>query len=151
LPDEIDLPSGNIVRNDQVIPGIGGRLHVVADRAGATSTARRRSRIRIGQGQLLIRLPLQTKLNFSKLMHLLPEPDQFIQQALRCRFSLDRMYPVRRVQSVQISLDAFIDLLHSLFKLVRGEVLVPVVDGLELAAVNGNDGLGEQTELMAHD
>jgi hypothetical protein len=45
------------------------------------------------------------------------------------------------------ALNALIELLHPLVKLVRCEVMVPVVDRLELAPVNCDYILGEPIEL----
>src|SRR5207245_203417 len=60
--------------------------------------------------------------------------------------------PVRAVELSQVAADAFLQLRHALLELVVGEVLVPIVDRLELAAVDGYDRFREQIEPPAqHD
>jgi len=48
-----------------------------------------------------------------------------------------------------IALDAFLNLLDALLQFVRREVLVPVIHGLELAAIDGHHGMAEQVQLAA--
>src|SRR5450631_2114963 len=58
-----------------------------------------------------------------------------------CRF--------RPVELGQITAYAFLQLRHALLELVVGEVLVPIVDRFELAAIDGNDRVREQIEPAA--
>jgi hypothetical protein len=53
------------------------------------------------------------------------------------------------VQRGEIARDTGVDLLHPLGDLGDREVLVAIVDRLELAAVDGDDGLGEQVQATA--
>ena len=46
-------------------------------------------------------------------------------------------------------MDAGLNLFHAPLQLGTGEIAIPVIDCLELAAVDGDQGLGEQTELLA--
>jgi len=48
-----------------------------------------------------------------------------------------------------VPIDAGLDLLHPFAELGLGEVLVPGVHRLELAAINGGDGMGEQVQPPA--
>ena len=45
---------GDLVRDDQMVLGIDGDLHVVADDAGALAAGRHRAGVGIGQGDLLV-------------------------------------------------------------------------------------------------
>src|ERR1019366_2370841 len=49
----------------------------------------------------------------------------------------------------KVTIDAVLDLLHAQLHLFAGETPVPVVDGLELAAIHGDDRLGEQVKPAA--
>jgi hypothetical protein len=98
---------------------------------------------------LLIRLLLQLLFNFPQGLHLLPELAQFLLQVRRLRLKVSRLRPIGGIEGIQIALDAFVNLLHPLFELVRREVLIAVVDRLELAAIDRHDGLAEQVELAA--
>jgi len=66
-------------------------------------------------------------------VHLFPELVQLLLQVRGSRFKISRLRPIGRVQRIQIALNAFVDLLHPLLKLVWRKVLVPVIDGFELA------------------
>ena len=60
--------------------------------------------------------------------------------------------PIRTVKLSQVAADAFLQLRHALLEFVVGEVLIPIVDRLELAAVDRHDCLREQIEPAAqHD
>ena len=63
----------DVVSDDQVMLGVGGHLHVVANHPGATPAGGHRAGIGIGQRQLLVGLILQLALDRSKLLHLLLE------------------------------------------------------------------------------
>ena len=56
---------------------------------------------------------------------------------------------VRRLQGGHVVLDAGLDLLHPLLQLGLGEVLVPGVHRLELAAVDRRYGVSEQVQSPA--
>ena len=57
---------------------------------------------------------------------------------------LDRLLPVGSVRLVQIAFDTLLDLRHAPLHLGAREVPVPVVDRLELGAINRHAGFGEQ-------
>src|ERR1019366_8651078 len=56
---------------------------------------------------------------------------------------------IRPVQGCEVALDAPIDLLHPLANLGHREVLVAIVHGFELAAVDCNYGLRKQAQSTA--
>src|SRR5690606_7205266 len=62
---------------------------------------------------------------------------------------LRRLRSVRRVQRHQIAVDTLLNLLLTVVDLAGREVLVAGVDGLEFAAIDGNQGLVEQPEITA--
>ena len=49
----------------------------------------------------------------------------------------------------QVPLDTLIDLLQPALHLRPGEVAIAIVDRLELAAIDGHEGIGKQVELAA--
>ena len=62
---------------------------------------------------------------------------------------LGRLLPVGRIKLAQIAPDALLQLGTPSFHLRPCEVLVPVVHGLELAAIDGNARRREKTHLTA--
>src|SRR5450755_1980524 len=60
-----------------------------------------------------------------------------------------RLGAIGCIERVEVALDALFDLLLALLHLARREVAIASVDRLELAAVDGDNGLGEQLELAA--
>ena len=63
-----------------------------------------------------------------------------------------RFLPIRGIQGGQVAVDAGFNFLHPPLQFGAGEIPVTVIDGLELAAIDGDQGLGEQTQLLAqHD
>ena len=73
-----------------------------------------------------------------QVTHLIFEPDEFLFQVLRLSFRLRWLRAIGGIQGVHIALDAFLNLLDALLQFVRREVLVPVIHGLELAVIDGN-------------
>jgi len=63
---------------------------------------------------------------------------------VRCpRLCQCRFLAISCAKLTKVPIEAFFDLLKATLHLGRREITVAVVDGLELAAVNGHDGLGE--------
>ena len=56
-----------------------------------------------------------------------------------------RFLPVSGVEFDQVAIDARFNFFHSPLQLGTGEIPVAVIDGLELAAVDGDQGIREQT------
>ena len=68
------------------------------------------------------------------------------------RGATSRLGPIGAVERRQIPGNARIDLGQTPLELGGGEVLVAIVDGLELAAVDGHQRLGKEVQLAAqHD
>jgi hypothetical protein len=60
-----------------------------------------------------------------------------------------RLLPVGAIELVQIARDALLDLCQSPLHLGAREILVPIIDRLELAAVDGDASFGEQAHRAA--
>jgi hypothetical protein len=61
---------GHLVRHDQVVLGVDGGLHIVADDAGAFAAGRHCASIWIGLRDLPIRCGLNGDLHLSQVLHL---------------------------------------------------------------------------------
>lgn len=75
----------DLVCDDQVVPGIHGRLHVVADKA-TTGTGSHGARIRVGPGYLSARRLLQSGLHGLEVLHLLLQVLDLLVQVRRFGF-----------------------------------------------------------------
>src|SRR5262249_12198747 len=58
-------------------------------------------------------------------------------------------FAIRPVERGEIASDAGVDLLHAFLDLGHRVVLVAIVHGLEFAAVDGDDGVGEKVQTTA--
>jgi hypothetical protein len=81
--------------------------------------------------------------------HLLAQGADLLAQPLGLGFDLGWLGAVGGLQRRQVALDALLDLLLTLVDLARGEVAIAAVDGLELAAVDGHDGLRKELQVPA--
>jgi len=86
-------------------------------------------------------------LHLLQTLHLRLELLDLVLQPQGLGFSDFGLRAVGRVHRRQVALDALLDLLHAPLDLGVDEVAVAVVHRLELAAVDGHDGLQEQIEL----
>ena len=130
--------------------GIDRDLHVVADDAGTTPARRHRTAIGIGQRDLLVRRSEHLLLVDGKLAHFLLQLRQFLGKPCYLRGQcLRRLLPVGRVKLAQIARDALLQLSTPTFHLRPREVLVPVVHGFELAAINRNARRRQEAHLTA--
>ncbi len=93
---------------------------------------------------------LQLLLGLVELAHLRAQGSDLVLQAFGLGFHLGRLCAIRRLQRVHVALDALFDLPLARIDLGWRDVAIPAVDGLELAAIDGHDGLREQLELPAH-
>jgi len=140
---------GHLVRYDQVVLGVYGGLHIVADHARAPSAGRHGARIRIGQRDLLVRRSLDLLLHRLQGLHLTAKAGDLLGDLLGPGLGDVTVLAIGMVQGRQVTGDAGVHLLHPLGDLGHSVVLVAVVDRLELAAVDGDDGLGEQVQPAA--
>ena len=135
------------MRHHQMVLCVHRSLDVVSHQASTNPAGNHRPCIRIGEGYLSIRLLFQPHFNIAHVLHALAQRGDLLFESLCFCFChwvcFSALGSVCSFQGRHVALDAFIDLLHALLQLVLGVILVPVVDGLELAAVDGNDNLGE--------
>ena len=60
-----------------------------------------------------------------------------------------RFLPISRVECGQIAFDIRFNFFHPPLQFGAGEIPIPIIDGFEFAAINGNQSFREQTELLA--
>ena len=143
---------GHLVRDDQMVLGVDGDLHVVADDARALAAGRHRPGVGVGQGDLLVGRCLDLLFHLLEGLHLPPQAFDLLLEAGCLGLGHVVVLPVGAVQRRQVARDAGLHLLDALGDLGHREVLVAVVDGLELAPVDRHDSPGEQVELATqHD
>jgi len=134
---------------DQVMLGIRGRLDVVADHAGALSAGRHGARIGIGQQDLAVSCGLDLPASRPENLHLLAQARDLLPEPRRARLGDVARLAVGPVQRRKITADARLDLRQARLDLGGGKVRVAVIDRLELAAVDGDDGVAEQVQPTA--
>ena len=146
---------GDLVRDDQMVRRINGRLHVVADHAGAAPAGCHRAGIGIGEGYLLIGRGEHLFLDRLEALHLFFELDELLleprgpgRKLLRRRLT-GGCLAIGRVELAQIARDAVLDLRQPPLHLPFREVVVAAVDGFELAAIDRNAGFRQQPHLPA--
>ncbi|OAP50123.1 hypothetical protein ATC00_09105, partial [Sinorhizobium americanum] len=98
---------------------------------------------------MFVRCGLDLLADLPEGLHLPAQAFDLLLEAHRLGLGDIAVLPVSSVQVRQIARDAGLHLLDALGDLGHSEVLVAVVDRLELAAVDGDDGSGEQVELAA--
>src|SRR4030088_2103616 len=125
-------------------------LHVVADDARATSARRHRTRIRVGQRNLLIGRGEHLLLDRSQALDLARELGKLLLEMCRLRSKRFRWFlQVGGVELAQIARHALLDLSKAALHLRAREVLVAVVHSFELAAVDGDARRRQKTNLSA--
>ena len=136
--------------NDQVMIGIHSDLHVVADDARAAAAGCHRATVGVGQRYLLVGRSQHLLLVDGKLAHLLFHLRQLLLEPCHLRGQrFGRLLPVGGVKLAQIAGNALLQLGTPPLHLCPREVPVPVVHGLELAAIDGNARRREKAHLTA--
>jgi len=149
----VDPHVRDLVRHDQMVLRIDGALHVVADRVGAVALRCHRARIRIGQRDLFLTRGLKLRLECRQAVHLGLE--RLDASAQRRDLGGSNPYAghlrlaIRTIKLGEIASDALVDRSDPPLQAVVREVLLAVVHGLELAAVDRDARLVEKVEVAA--
>ena len=99
---------------------------------------------------MLVRRSKHLPLVNAKLAHFLLQLRQLLGEPRHLRGQrFSRLLPVGRVKLAQIARDALLKLSAPPLHLRSGEVLIPVVHGFELAAIDGDARYREETHLTA--
>src|SRR5436305_10989803 len=131
------------MRNNEMVLSVDGTLHIVTDHPAASAAGGHRASIGIGHRYLLVfglhHLSVQTVQALYLLAqrcNLLVEPGDL---GLRYRIAL----AISTAELREITGNALVDLRQPALHLGLGEVPVPRVDGLELAAIDRNARLAK--------
>src|SRR4029077_17231085 len=135
--------------NNEMMLGVDGTLNIVADHPATSATCGHRASIGVSQRYLLVLSlhhqsvqTVQTLNLLAQRRNLLVEPGDF---GLRYRFSLT----IGTVELREKAGYALVNLRQTALHLGLGEVPIPRVDGLELAAVDRNARFAEQFKAAA--
>lgn len=140
----------DLVCHDHVMFRVYCRLDVIAHYACAATTRSHGSGVWISQGDLSVRRLPEPLTHRPQFLHLRLHHLNLALQMFDARFGHRGRIAICTIQICKIPSDAFLELVQSGFQLAIREVLVSIVHCLELAAVDGNDRLGEQAQATAH-
>src|ERR1700681_3574506 len=135
--------------NNEMMLGVYGALHIVTDHPAASATCGHRASIGISQRDLLVFglhhlsvQSVQALYLLAQRCNLLVEPGDL---GLRYRFPLT----IGAVELREVAGYALVNLRQPPLHLGLGEVPVPSIDGLELAAIDRNARFAEQLKASA--
>ena len=97
---------GELVCDDQVVLGVDGGLHVVADDPGAATAGRHRACVGISQRDLLLGSGLNLALHVFEELHLTAQPGDLFLDAAHLRFGDVAVLAIGPVQRGEIASDA---------------------------------------------
>ncbi len=130
---------GDLMRHDQMGLGIDNALHVIADMAAVLRPCRHGTGIRIRRRYLPVRCRCQLPAQPHHAVHF--QPGAVItagQMGYLFRACLAGFLPIRPLGLLDIAADLLLQMRQAAGDLRLGEVAIAIVDGLELAAVDGN-------------
>src|SRR5216684_5709023 len=135
--------------NNEMMLGVYGALHIVADYPAASATRGHRARIGIGQRDLLVFGLHHLNVQCVQALYLLAQRCNLLIKprdlGLRYRFPLT----IGAIKLREVAGYALVNLRQPPLHLGLREVSVPRVDGFELAAVDRNARLAEQLKAPA--
>ena len=126
----------DLMGHDQMVLGIDGDLHIVADGGGPFAAGHHRTGVRIGQRDLLVGRILNGLLHHLQGLHLPAQTGNLLLQSDRLGLCDIAVFAVGPVERPQIMRDAGVDLLHPPGDLGDRVIFVPVIHRFELAAVD---------------
>src|ERR1700674_4077987 len=135
--------------NNEMMLGVDGTLHIVTDHPAAPATCGHRASIGISQRDLLVLGLHHLSVQSVQALYLLAQRRNLLVEpgglGLRYRFPL----AIGAVELRQMPGSALVNLRQPPLHLGLGEVPIPRVDGLELAAVDRDARLAEQFKASA--
>ena len=140
---------GHLVGDYEMVLGVDRALDIVADNPAAPAARRHRTRIRIGQRNLLVLGLHHLNIERIQAVDLLTQRRNLFLEPRDLGLRNRRALAIGAVELREITGNAFVNLLQAPLHLGLREVLVARVDGLELAPVDGNAGRAEQLEASA--
>src|SRR5690349_13098001 len=113
--------------NDQMMLGLDSNLNVVTNDTGASAAGRHRASVRIGQRYLLVWRGKHDRPEVTEAPHLLLQLLDLLSQPLCLGLQrFRRLLSVGRIELLQVTGNALLNLSHAPFHLGAGEVLVAV-------------------------
>src|SRR4051794_26624710 len=112
--------------------------------AAASSTSAAAPCVGVGQRDLLVGRVLNPLLHHLQSLHLSAQAGNLLLQPARLGLGDFALFAVGLVQRPQVTRDAGVDLLHPPGDLGDSVILVAIVHRFELAAVDRNNGTGEE-------
>lgn len=137
------------MRNNEVMFGIHRCLQVVADNSGAATTAVHGPGVRIGQRYLMIWRSLDLCSHLLQKTHLPAQARDLFPDLINSRLWDVAHLAVGTIECGKVALNAGLDLLDPLARLVFCVVPIPIVHRFELAPVDCNGRLPKQAQLSA--
>jgi hypothetical protein len=131
--------------------GVDRCLKVVSHDTGAATAGGHRTGVRVRERDLPVRRRLHLGADLDEAPHLLLDSSNLLFEPGHTLFIHRGGLAICTVQFRKVARNAFFQLFHARLQFAVGEVLVTIVDRLELAAVDGNDGLREQAQVPAQD
>jgi hypothetical protein len=128
---------------------IDGTLHIVTDHSAASTTCGHRSRIGIGQRYLFVFGLHHLDVQCVQALNLLTQRRNLLVEPGDLGFRYCFPLAIGAVELREIAGYALVNLRQPPLHLGLGEVPVPRVDGLELAAIDRNARLAEQLKASA--
>src|SRR5271157_1019775 len=140
----------HLVGDNEVVLGIDCGLHVVADDPSVLAARCHRTRIRIGQRDLLVLALHHLDTDRTEPRDLFVQFRDFVLEprnlCLRHRIAT----AVGSLQLRYVARDALLDPLQTPFHLGLGEVLIARIDSLEFGTIDGDARLAQQIKIAAH-
>src|SRR3979490_2985231 len=135
--------------NNEMMLGVDGTLNVVTDHPTASAAGGHRARVGIGQRDLLVFSLHHLSVQCVQALYLLAQRCNLLAEpgdlALRYRFAV----AIGAFELKEVAGSVLVNLRQPPLHLGLGEVPIPGVDGLELAAVDRNARLAEQLKAPA--
>src|SRR5580704_13596513 len=132
------------MRNNEMMLGVDGALHIVPDHPAASATCGHRASIRIGQRYLLVLSLHHLNVQSVQALCLLAQRRNLLVEAGDLGFRYRVALAIGAVELREIPGYALVNLRQPPLHLGLSEVPIPRVDGLELAAVDRNARIAEQ-------
>ena len=138
--------------DDQMVLCVHRCLHVVAHHGRSLgAVGGHGSCVRVRLGDLPIGHHLQLRLDDLKVLQALAHLLDLALQTLGLGLHLNWLGSICSLQGIKVALDTLLQLPFTSLNLAWREVALAVVDGLELAAVDGHNGVGKQLQFAAQD
>ena len=132
-----------------MVLGIDCGLHIVADDSGVLAARCHRTRIRIGQRDLLVLALHHLGFDRTEPRDLFPQFHDFVPEPHNLYLRHRITSAVSSLQLRHVACDALVDPLKTPLHLGLGEVLIARIDSLEFGTIDCDARLAQQIKLAA--